>query len=93
MASEILSLSDDETMKITNGILNRDAVEDKKKDSFQLGGEVLMDSKGKVVYLHRCKDSEDRPAIDEIIKLIPITEHNKHEIKTKRFTSKTCSVM
>lgn len=67
-----------------------DTIEDKKKDAFQLGGEVLMDSKGRIVFVHRCKDSEDRPAVDNLIKLIPVPETCKEKHKK---VSSMCLIM
>lgn len=44
---------------------------DEKRDIFQLGGEVLMDAKGKIKYLHKCQTSDDRPPCSELLQLIP----------------------
>ena len=40
----------------------------------QLGGDIIVDSEGKIIYLHRCERPDDRPTIGELVHTL--SEHN-----------------
>ena len=42
-----------------------------KEDPFQLGGVIVADKGGQVVYSHMSKKSSDNPPTDEVIAAIP----------------------
>uniref|UniRef100_A0A914VUT4 Uncharacterized protein n=1 Tax=Plectus sambesii TaxID=2011161 RepID=A0A914VUT4_9BILA len=46
-------------------------VDDKMHDFYQLGGDVIIDSKGKLLYVFKSKNSDDRPPVDELLETIP----------------------
>lgn len=66
---------------------------DEKRDIFQLGGEVLMDAKGKVKYLHKCQTSDDRPSCAELLRLIPSTFAERKEIIHKEKENSKCCIL
>jgi len=36
------------------------------------GGEVLVDSKANVVFVHWCQSPDDRPSVDELLSILPM---------------------
>uniref|UniRef100_A0A914X5M6 Uncharacterized protein n=1 Tax=Plectus sambesii TaxID=2011161 RepID=A0A914X5M6_9BILA len=46
-------------------------VDDKMHDFYQLGGDVIIDAKGKLLYVFKSKNSDDRPPVDELLETIP----------------------
>lgn len=43
-------------------------------DFYQLGGDVIVDNKGKVVYIYKSKVSSDRPTVNDLLKSIAESE-------------------
>lgn len=42
-----------------------------KQDPKQMGGVMVVDRGGDVLYLHRAEESSDNPPIDEVLKALP----------------------
>lgn len=42
----------------------------KGKDVRQMGGDVIIDTNGNVLFIHRSEFPEDRPSVDEIMKIL-----------------------
>uniref|UniRef100_A0A914W0I8 Alkyl hydroperoxide reductase subunit C/ Thiol specific antioxidant domain-containing protein n=1 Tax=Plectus sambesii TaxID=2011161 RepID=A0A914W0I8_9BILA len=49
----------------------RGYVEDKLHDFYQLGGDIIVDAKGKLISVYKSKSTTDRPSVDELLKFIP----------------------
>jgi hypothetical protein len=41
-----------------------------RQDVFELGGEVLLDPQGRIVWIYRSRAPDDRPTLDEILAAI-----------------------
>uniref|UniRef100_A0A914UUM0 Uncharacterized protein n=1 Tax=Plectus sambesii TaxID=2011161 RepID=A0A914UUM0_9BILA len=66
-------------------------VDDNIHDFYQLGGDVIVDSQGKLVYLYKSKHSEDRPTISDLLERISTFENeNPFTIRSRKtpFTPK-----
>ncbi|XP_063040283.1 uncharacterized protein LOC134435322 [Engraulis encrasicolus] len=48
-----------------------------QEDMFQLGGDVLLDDAGKVLYSHSCTSPLDRPGVEHILLAIRSTTHSE----------------
>lgn len=45
-------------------------IDDKEKDVYQLGGEVLLCNRGKQFFVHKCQTTDDRPPWNELLDMI-----------------------
>lgn len=61
-------------------------VDDEEQDIYQLGGHVLLDSHGSVVYAYKCASFDDWPSIDDLLHEISRAEVDD---RTKRLRSRT----
>lgn len=45
-------------------------LDDAQKDLYQLGGEVLLNNRGRLLYIHKCQSTEDRPVWSHLLSVI-----------------------
>jgi hypothetical protein len=42
-----------------------------KQDPTQLGGAIVVDRKGDIVFIHRARDAQDNAPVDELLAALP----------------------
>lgn len=55
-------------------------VDDKMHDFYQLGGDIVVDAKGKLLYVFKSKNSDDRPSVDELLETIPKADTDPFQV-------------
>jgi hypothetical protein len=58
-------------VRAAKGLLTGKGVAPAKQDPFQLGGTVVVDVGGSVLFLHRSTDASDNAAIDDVLGALP----------------------
>uniref|UniRef100_A0A915LB40 Uncharacterized protein n=1 Tax=Romanomermis culicivorax TaxID=13658 RepID=A0A915LB40_ROMCU len=54
-----------------------------RTNHFELGGEVLLDAKGNVIFVHWCRSRDDRPTWEDLTKVIPSDCSTSMQVKLK----------
>jgi peroxiredoxin len=58
-------------LRYTKGILAGHGVAAPKQDPSQMGGVVVVEAGGKIVYVHRGEIPADNPMVDEVLEAVP----------------------
>ena len=48
--------------------------DDEEKDLYANGGDILMDSKGNILYIYRSKTFDDRPSVQQLLDASPSSD-------------------